>query len=162
MAALVAPVIDRLRNTMVRAIKARGGELVAEFGIGEAAGTAMGMLRNALPVRSVTRAELYAVLRYLPRAQVDAGIAEAVAAGLLDGAEDLRATARGRDCLDRFYAIGSGTATELWTGHQARVESLLGLTARLIDAASDTGGPAFAVMAPNRLALRRPCAWPSG
>ena len=147
-AALVAPVIDRLRRAMVTAIRVRGGELTSAFGIDERAGTTMGMLRNALPRRPVTRAELHAVLRYHPPAQVDAGVAEAVAAGLLvdDGA--LRATARGRECLDRFYAIGSEAVADLWSGHEARVESLLALTSRLLDAASETGGPAYAVMAP--------------
>ena len=133
---------------MVRAIKARRGELAAEFGIGEPAGTTMGMLRNALPCRTVTRAELYAVLRYVPPAQVDAGVAEAVAAGLLDEDAELRVTARGLDCLDRLYALGSGAVTELWSGHEARVDSLLLLTQRILDAAEKTGGPAFAVMFP--------------
>ena len=147
-AALVAPVIDRLRNSMVRAVKARGGEVAAEFGIGEPAGMTMGMLRNALPCRTVTRAELYAVLRYVPPAQVDAGVAETVAAGLLDDDGALRATVRGRHCVDRLYAIGSGFVTDLWSGHEARVDSLLRLTERLLDAAEKTGGPAFAVMFP--------------
>lgn len=148
MAALVAPVIDRLRHAMVNAVRVHGGDLAREFGIGERAGMTMGMLRNALPRRTVMRGELYAVLRYLPPAQVDAGVAEAVAAGLLVDDGELRATARGRESLDRFYAIGSGVITSLWSGHQSRVESLLRLTARLLDAASESGGPAFAVMAP--------------
>ena len=147
-AALVAPVIDRLRHAMVTAIRVRGGELARAFGIEERAAMTMGMLRNALPRRTVTRAELYAVLHYLPRAQVDAGVAEAVAAGLLVDDGVLGATARGRECLDRFYAIGSDVVTDLWSGHEARVESLLALTSRLLDVASETGGPAFAVMAP--------------
>jgi hypothetical protein len=147
-AALVAPVIDRLRNTMVRAIKGRGDELVSQFGAGGPALQTLGMLRNALPIRAVTREELGAVLRYLPPAEVDAGVAEAVAAGLLDDEAELRATARGRACLDRLYALGADVVGDLWSGHEARVESLLGLTARLLDAASQTGGPAFAVMFP--------------
>ena len=147
-AALVAPVIDRLRNAVVRAIRAHGSELAVEFGVGEPAGTPMGMLRNALPCRTVTRAELYTVLRYVPRAQVDAGVAEAVGAGLLEEGPDLRATARGLDCLGRLYALGCSAVTDLWSGHEARVDVLLGLTARALDAAARTGGPAFAVMFP--------------
>jgi hypothetical protein len=147
-AALVAPVIDRLRNTMVRAIKGRGDEVVRQLGASAPALQTMGMLRNALPIRAVAREELRAVLRYLPPAEVDAGIAQAVAAGLIDDGAELRVTARGRAALDLLYAVGADVVGDLWSGHEARVESLLGLTARLLDAASQTGGPAFAVMFP--------------
>ncbi len=147
-AALVAPVIDRLRSGIARSVMARSGEIVGEFGVGEHAGVTMAMLRNALPTRTVTREELRTVLRYVAPEQVEAGVAEAVAGGLLDDDGALRATARGRACLDRFYAIGSDVVASLWSGHEARVDALLGLTKRLVDAAMETGGPAFAVMAP--------------
>lgn len=106
-AALVAPVIDRLRNGIARSVMARSGEIIGGFGVGEHAGVTMAMLRNALPTRTVAREELRTVLRYLPPERIDAGIADAVAAGLLDDDGALRATARGRECLDRLYATGS-------------------------------------------------------
>jgi len=147
-AALVAPLIDRLRNAVVQAIMAHQADLAGEFGVGMGGGLTMGMLRNALPRRPVTREQLGAVLRYLPAAQVDAGAGDAIAGGLLEGDEALVVTYRGRQYLDRLYGVGSTFVVERWSGHEDRVERLLELTGRVLDAALETAGPAFAVMAP--------------
>lgn len=123
-AALVAPVVDRLRNA-ARSSIARSGELARQFGVGDAAMVTMAMLRNALPVRAVTRQQVHAVLAYWPPERVDAGIAEAVAAGLLGEGDPMEATARGRDFVAGIYALGSEVVGQLWAGHEPRVESLL-------------------------------------
>lgn len=147
-ARLVAPVIDRLRNALVRSITVHRDALFQEFGVGEGAGLTMGMLRNALRARPVTRAQLRAVLRYLPPDQVDAGADDALAAGLVEGEGALAVTDRGRLFLDRLYSAGSSFVAECWSGHEERVERLLELTETVLDAAMAMGGPAFAVMSP--------------
>jgi hypothetical protein len=147
-AALIAPVIDRLRNAMVQSIMAHQADLAGDLGVGMAGGLTMGMLRNALPRRPVTRQQLRTVLRYMPPDQVDAGADEAVAAGLIEGDGALVVTDRGREYLDRLYGLGSTFVVERWSGHEDRVERLLELTGGVLHAALETGGPAFAVMAP--------------
>jgi hypothetical protein len=147
-AALVAPVIDRLRNAVVQAIMAHQADLAGEFGVGMGGGLTMGMLRNALPMRPVTREQLRTVLRYVPVAQVDAGADDAIATGLVEGDGALVVTDRGRDYLNQLYGIGSTFLIERWAGHEDRIERLLELTGRVLDAAGETGGPAFAVMSP--------------
>jgi hypothetical protein len=145
---LVAPVIDRLRNAIARSAMAHVGALGREFGVGEAGAVTMAMLRNALPVRAVTRQQVHAVLAYLPPARVEAGISEALAAGLLVEADALGATERGGALLVRIHALVSDFVSNLWAGHEDRVDSLLALTAPVLEAAAETGGPAWAVMAP--------------
>ena len=147
-AALIAPVVDRLRNAVSRAVMARAGELTQAYGVGDGGAIIMAMLRNALPNRAVTRGQLGAVLMYMPPAQVDAGVAEAIAAGLLGDDGSLAATDRGRAFLEALYGMLSDAVAAMWAGHDAQVEALLPLTATVLAAASETGGPAFAVMAP--------------
>lgn len=147
-ARLVAPVIDRLRNAVVQSLMAHRADVFQEFGVGEGGGLTLGMLRNALRERSVTRAQLRTVLRYLPPDQVDAGADDAVAAGLLEGGGALVLTDRGSRYLDRLYASGTTFVAERWSGNDDRIEQLLELTRTVLDAAPETAGPAFAVMSP--------------
>ena len=158
-AALVAPVIDRIRNAIAGLLRDGLVGLAQELGVDAGGARTMAMLRN-LSDRSVSRAGVQAVLRYVPPAEVDAGIATATAAGLLEELPDatLRVTARGADVVCRLYEAGSDVVTGLWSGHVERIDALLGLTQRALDAAYLTGGPAVAVMAPPREPAGAPAA----
>jgi hypothetical protein len=148
-AGLVAPVIDRLRNAVAGKVMARGTELTSASGVPEEAVRTLAMLRNRMPDGAVTRDDLVAVLRYLPVAQVDEGIAKALDAGVLTTeTEGLRFTDRGRAVVEDLYRLMTDIVTVLWAGDEERVATLLDLTARALDAAATTAGPAFAVMYP--------------
>jgi hypothetical protein len=148
-AGLVAPVIDRLRNAVAGKVMARGNELTSASGVPEEAVRTLAMLRNRMPDGAVTRDDLVAVLRYLPVAQVDEGIAKALDAGVLTTeTEGLRFTDRGRAVVEDLYRLMTDIVTVLWAGHEERVATLLDLTARALDVAATTAGPAFAVMYP--------------
>jgi hypothetical protein len=148
-AGLVAPVIDRLRNAVAGKVMARGNELTSASGVPEEAVRTLAMLRNRMPDGAVTRDDLVAVLRYLPVAQVDEGIAKALDAGVLTTeTEGLRFTDRGRAVVEDLYRLMTDIVTVLWAGDEERVATLLDLTARALDVAATTAGPAFAVMYP--------------
>ena len=151
LAGLVAPIIDRLRNAVVGHVMARGAELTSATGVPEEAVRILGMLRNRMPDGAATRDDLVTVMRYVPVVQVDEGIAKAVDAGVLAGAGPpggLRFTDHGRAVVEDLYRLMSDIVTGLWAGHEDRVALLLDLTARALDAAAATAGPAFAVMYP--------------
>jgi hypothetical protein len=148
-AGLVAPVIDRLRNAVAGKVMARGTELTSASGVPEEAVRTLAMLRNRMPDGAVTRDDLVAVLRYLPVAQVDEGIAKALDAGVLTTeTEGLRFTDRGRAVVEDLYRLMTDIVTVLWAGDEERVATLLDLTARALDVAATTAGPAFTVMYP--------------
>jgi hypothetical protein len=148
--ALVAPVLDRLRVAIADRLKNDLGLLLQEVRLDVGGATTMAMLRNTVPDRAVTRDDVRAVFRYMAPAEVDAGVASALAAGVLGELPDgrLRATAQGQALLARLYAAGTDVVARLWAGHEARVQSLSALAARAVDAATATGGPAFAVLSP--------------
>jgi hypothetical protein len=148
-AGLVAPVIDRLRNAVAGKVMARGTELTSASGVPEEAVRTLAMLRNRMPDGAVTRDDLVAVLRYLPVAQVDEGIAKALDAGVMTTeTEGLRFTDRGRAVVEDLYRLMTDIVTVLWAGHEERVATLLDLTARALAAAATNPGPAFTVMYP--------------
>jgi hypothetical protein len=149
-AAQIAPIIDRLRNAVSGLVLARSAELTSAAGVPEEAIRTVAMLRNRMPDRPVTRDQVVTVMRYVPVPQVDAGIARALDAGLLHGAAhgELRLADRGRTAVEQLYRLMSDIVGGLWAGHDARVATLLDLTARALDAAARSAGPAFAVMHP--------------
>jgi hypothetical protein len=150
LAGLVAPVIDRLRNGVAGKVMARGAELTSATGVPEEAVRTLAMLRNRMPDGAATRDDLVTVMRYVPLAQVDDGIAKALDAGVLTTHSDgsLRFTDRGRAIVEDLYRLMTDIVAGLWAGHEKRVTSLLDLTARALDAAATTAGPAFTVMYP--------------
>lgn len=151
LAGLVAPVIDRLRNGIAGRVTARGAELTGAAGVPEEAVRILAMLRNRMPEGAATRDDLVTVMRYVPVAQVDGGIAEALAAGVLRTAGPpggLRFTDRGRETVEDLYRLMTDIVAGMWAAHDERVAMLLDLTARALAAAATTAGPAFAVMYP--------------
>jgi hypothetical protein len=148
-AALVAPVIDRLRQAFAAATREASTDLGASVGLSEPGLFILAMLRNTMPDRPVTREQLRAVLR-MPAGQLDAGLAGAFGAAMFDGSPEdtFSLSDRGRDVVERLYRLTSDVVCRLWAGHDERVARLIPIARHALDAASATGGPAFAVMSP--------------
>jgi hypothetical protein len=124
--------------------------MAAMNGLDLKAGQTLGTLRNLMPDRSVSRAAVLRVFCYQPVEQVTAGIDGCISAGVLresaSGAISLSET--GRRLVRETVATFGTEVTPLWEPHHDAVVELLPLVQRVVDAASDTGGAAFSVMAP--------------
>jgi hypothetical protein len=149
-AALVAPVIDRLRQAFAAAAREASTDLGSSVGLSEPGLLILAMLRNTMPDRQVTREQVRAVLRYMPVSHVDAGLAGAFGAAMFEGSteETFSLSDRGRDVVERLYRLTSDVVCRLWAGHDERVARLIPIARHALDAATATGGPAFAVMSP--------------
>lgn len=149
-AALVAPAIDRAFTGAMHAARDNGGHnLVLAYG-GRAAGALID-LRNPLAAGRSVGAEITdGPYRYRDPDEVMRGLQHAVEQGLLTADGDrFTATDHGRAFLNDVFALHSAMLAERWEhAHAAQVERLIPLTKRVMDAAADTGGPAWAVFAP--------------
>jgi hypothetical protein len=146
----VAPIIDRLRMALVARTVPALRQLAIESGVGADGAQTLAMMRNAQPDRIVHRDQVAAVFRYLPPEQVERGIAEALAAGVVAevGDEQLVMTAAGREFLVVFAAEFEAAIAERWGGQEHRIESLSPLVTRVVEEAVETGGDAFGLVAP--------------
>lgn len=149
-AELVAPAVSRTFIAGIRAAGTDGRELVAGYGGSGAVGYLID-LRNPLAAgRRITRADLAAVYRYRDPAEIDTTVRDSVEGGLLAETPDgsLTPTDRGREFLTDLYALNGRVLTEHWRPHAGTVDRLGATLARVLAAAADTGGPAWAVLAP--------------
>jgi hypothetical protein len=157
-AELVSPAVSRAFVAGMRAGGPAGRELVASYG-----GAAIGYLidlRNPLAAgRNLTPAALAAVYRYQHPDEIRATVRRSVEAGLLaeqpDGA--VAAAARGREFLADLFALHARVLAERWgtggnqTGgqlHPDRLDRLNPVLARVVTAAGETAGGAWAAQAP--------------
>jgi hypothetical protein len=149
-AAAIAPVIDRLRIGVMERVAPKMAPVGMRLGVGEAGGRTLAMLRNVGTTRSVAIAEVEAVFRYLPEAEVAKGIAQLDGAGLVEAAGPgrLRLTEEGQGVVGELRHHGAVVAAELWPD-DARLGQLDVLAGRALDAARQTGGAAFSVMDPG-------------
>jgi hypothetical protein len=150
----VAPVVDRIRLSMMHAAFSSGPPpSFRAAGLDDAAGLLLAYLRNAYPDRVVTRTAVRSVFTYQPDEPVDPGIDALVESGLL--AEpvfgDLMLTPAGQRCLEDLHAVADAAAVTAWAHSGQSVATAGPLVERALDAAWDTGGEAFAVMAPVHL-----------
>lgn len=147
-AAVVAPIVDRLRIGIARRLRERMAPVVAGAGGDPTLVRTVGMLRNALPDRAVPREGFATVFVYEPDAPamvdraLESGYAEDAGGGLL------RLTRRGGELVEDLRRITGEIVEELWSAHADRCAALAPLAGRLLDSASATGGPTFAVLAP--------------
>jgi hypothetical protein len=149
-AALVAPAVDRVFVTGIRAALDGGRELVDRYGGARAVGYLVD-LRNPLAAgRTVTRDGLAGVYRYSDPAAVDRTVQGSVDHGLLARTPDggLAATERGREFLRELSALLARALAERWQGHDGTVERLNRSLARVLADAAATAGAAWAVQAP--------------
>lgn len=127
-----------------------GHNLVLAYG-GRAAGALID-LRNPLAAgRSVGREITDGPYRYQDPDEVMRRLQHSSEQGLLtrNGDERFSATEHGGAFLNDLYALHSAVLAERWEdAHSARLERLIPLTGRLLDASGETGGPAWAVFAP--------------
>jgi hypothetical protein len=148
-AALIAPEIDRLRMAVMQRAVGAAVELANAIGISQEGGRIAAMLRNTLPQRVVTDEQVRALFRYMPTEAVDAGIGDALGAGVLTRPErgKLHLTARGQGLVIDLYRATETLVTEMWAQNSEQIEVLVPLTAKALAAAVPTGGPAFSVVA---------------
>lgn len=147
-AALVSPEIDRVFIAGMSVGREGGGrELVRRYG------TAAGGLiefRTALawPGRWVSAGQFAHVTRYRDRAETQRALAEMVAAGWLERAADggFRATERAHAFYAELWPVQDRALAAVWPAD--RVERLLPVAGRVLDAARSSGGLALAAMAP--------------
>lgn len=149
-AAAVAPILDRLRVAIAHRVPAAAAHLLTEHGLTASAMQTLGMLRNTMPDRPVRRSQVFDVFAYTQPATVAAAVDELTQARLLEELPDdqLRLAEAGRSCLHELYGCMTGIVDELWAAHAGRVSVLAPLAAQALDAAADSGGSAFAVVAP--------------
>lgn len=147
-AELVAPAISRAFISGMRPDD-NGRRLVRDHG-----GPAVGLmidLRNPLAAgRPITTADLRSLYRYGDPAEVDATMRRSVDHGLLDcePAHGYRLTAAGRAFVDDLVAAQATRLAEQWGSMGHIVQRLNDLLGRVLRAAAQTGGPAFALQFP--------------
>lgn len=151
-ATLVAPIIDRLRFAISGRVRATTASLAAEAGLGELGTRAWTTLRNTLPDRTVTLDHIRAVYRYHPEERLQASLAEAVTAGVLEAdADGYRFTPDGHKLATRLLEATDAAARDLWPTRPDRIAGLSALAARLMDAAAATAGPGYLMVTPPYL-----------
>jgi hypothetical protein len=104
----------------------------------------------AWPDGSVSAADYAEVARYRDPVEERAAIEAAVRRGSItqDEIGTVRATAAGHAFLDDLYATQDRGLAEIWRAHADRVARLAAVFATVVVAAENTGGGAFAAMAP--------------
>ena len=149
-AALVTPHIERLTFAVVHASIGRAGPQVMRYGVPVDAIDIVGQLRTGLAARPVSAAGLAAVYRYRDAAEIRRSLDILMAAKIIEEAGDgaIRATGTGRALLAVMYKAGAEAAAGLWSAHPDLVAELNELAGRLTVAAADSGGDAYAAVAP--------------
>jgi hypothetical protein len=147
-AGLVAPAVDRAFRSAMARPRERARDLVARYTPDHRPGPLV-EFRTALgwPGRSVTTTQAEAVLRYRDLAAFRAEI-EAHPLLAVDAADAFRATDAGHEFLLGLLRVQGEVLTEAWRAHADRVNRLVHTLGRLLEAATHTGGEAFAAMAP--------------
>lgn len=151
-AALIAPVVDRVfASAMLAGRHGGGGEVSARFGGSAAVGLLVEFrTRLARPGGTVDPAGFAAVGRYRDADQRARLLDQHLANGMLRRTADggFAATERGREFLGEISAVYDRVLAQMWQDHAARVERLLDVVGRLVQAGLASGGPAFTTMAP--------------
>ena len=149
-AALVTPQIDRLTFAVVHASIGRAGPQLMRYGVPVDAIDIVGQLRMGLAARPVSAAGLAAVYRYRDAADIRRGLDILVAAKIIEEAGDgvIRATGTGHALLAVMYQASAEAAAGLWSAHRDLVADLKDLAGRVCVAAADSGGDAYAALAP--------------
>ena len=80
----IAPQLDRVRLGLLGRARPQLGELAIRHGLDVGAAQTMGMLRNLMPDRTVTRGSLMQLFRYQPAVEVEGAIDSCLAAGVLE------------------------------------------------------------------------------
>jgi hypothetical protein len=151
-AELVAPAVDRVFRRSIGAGREHSGrELVARHGGSERVGALIEFRTSlAWPGRVVEPGQFAAIMRYRDLEQAWRFIDGHVERGTLERAGDggFRATEAGQEFLVELYDQQGEALAGHWRDEPARLERLNGVLDRLLTAATETGGAAFAAMVP--------------
>ena len=148
-AAVVAPILDRIRVHIAHQLPVVAGDLLQANGLDLVRGQLVGMLRNLMPDRTTRRQHVQAAFRYWPEGQVDQALDQLVAGGLLqESGTDLGLTGAGRQLMLELRARFEQIIGDLWSDHAAAVQAVAPLVDRCVAAAAASGGPSFALAWP--------------
>ncbi|HVS68411.1 MAG TPA: hypothetical protein VHE56_07665 [Mycobacteriales bacterium] len=149
-AAAIAPIIDRLRIAIVRAVGPMESEVAERLGVPAPVLRLLGMLRNTTPDRIVSIADVLEVFLYQPPEQIRAAIDGLVRAGLAEmiGDEDLRLAKSAQVLVHEVLGRMQTVLEELWSDQAELVARLLPIAQRACAAVTASGGAATRIMAP--------------
>jgi hypothetical protein len=169
-AARIAPVVDSIRHAIASGIvpQLMGSDYAGRWGVSPLTVQGFSLLRHGLSGRSLALDGFRAAVRYSPRDQVDAALAEMTTAGLVDiNADTLTLTAHGRAAQEELWSITDRVVADLWTGYDDLSSRLEGLCDRALTQVADDPGPSFHLLypphvpatstAPTRLAEQLSC-----
>jgi hypothetical protein len=150
-AAAIAPIIDRLRLAVVGGLRPTTLEIAERTGLPVPVLMPLGLLRNAMPDRTVAIDDILELFVYQPPDQVRAAIDGLVAGNLLESVspDEVRLTDGGMVVIGSLFGRTQAFLDDLWSGHAERVATLLPLAQRACAAVIDSGGGATRVMAPQ-------------
>lgn len=149
-AADIAPILDRLRIAITRAIGARTTDLAQQHGLSMYDARVLSTLRNTMPDRIVSCHDLGELFVYSPPGDFKRSLRALVDRGLVERLDEdsLGLTGAGRSGMVVLRERTSALVDELWSAHRVLAESLAPLAQRLVHAAAQSGGPGFRVVAP--------------
>jgi hypothetical protein len=151
-AAATAPIIDRIRMAVVRAVGAVEADVADRLEIPAPLLRLLGMLRNTAPDRVVAIDDVLEVFLYQPPAQIKATIEALVRVGLAESVGDrtLRLTSAAQPVMQEVFGSMQTFVDELWSAQADLVTRLLPIAERVCAAVSLSGGAATRVMAPRQ------------
>jgi hypothetical protein len=149
-AAAIAPIIDRLRLSVVAALRPAIGEFAERTGVAAPVLAPLSTLRNTLPDRVVAIDDVLEVFPHQPPEQIRSTLDTLVSAHMLDAVEPdgIRLGSGGRSLVAEVFERTQTFVDELWKNHKDLVDTLLPLSARACSAVTTSGGAAIRVMAP--------------
>lgn len=151
-AAAVAPLIDRLRMSMMnRALAAGFPESAEAAGLDPGTSMMLAYLRNAWPDRVVSRLSVRAVFTYQPDKPVDHLLDAIVALGMVEepGPDQLRLTSAGQQIIAELHLSSSDVADALWADAAHHVDDAAPLVTTALAATQQNAGDSFGLMAPE-------------
>ncbi len=146
----MAPIIDRLRMSIVRAVGAMEAEVADRLEVPGPVLRVLGMLRNTAPDRVVKVDDLLEVFLYQPREQSKSAIDGLIRTGLAEQPREgeLRLAKAAQALLPEVFGQMQSFVDDLWSGQAGLVATLLPIAQRACAAVTETGGVATRVMAP--------------
>lgn len=149
-AELIAPVVERVFRSAGAYTREHGArEVVLRYG-GQAV-VPLIMFRHSLgaPGRTITWPQFDAVLRYTDVEAERRAVLVSDSDALVADDSGMRATDHGRRFLEEAWSVQGATLAEAWAAHGTQVGAAVPLLGRLLVAAAETGGDAFAAMWPT-------------
>lgn len=149
-AAAIAPIIDRIRMSIVRSVGAVESEVAERLDVPAPLLRMLGMLRNTAPDRVVKIEDVLEVFLYQPLEQIKGAIDALIRAGLAEavGDDELRLTRSSMVLVPEVFGKMQSFLDELWSGQSELVAQLLPIAQRACAAVTESGGAATRVMAP--------------